>query len=118
MPMYINHFTCNSDSWPTDHDAAVKAWSDMVGDADQLPSVGPGRVLCDLIESGKVPTARLTKIFRQAAKSHIVLNAHRIHRGEIPIAGTDPKTNDLFVSLAADPEDAAEAAPSVPGPDG
>ena len=80
----------------------------FVGDADQLPSVGPGRILCDLIESGKVPTARLTTIFRQAEASHIVRSAHRVNRGELPEAGTDPASNDLFISLADDPKDAAD----------
>ena len=56
----------------------------LVGDADQLPSVGPGSVLRDILESGQVPTVRLTEIFRQAEQSHIVLNAHRVNRGEFP----------------------------------
>ncbi len=56
----------------------------LVGDVDQLPSVGPGLVLRNLIDSGVVPTARLTEIFRQAAESQIILNAHRINAGEIP----------------------------------
>ena len=51
----------------------------LVGDVDQLPSVGPGAVLADLIDSGAVPTARLTEIFRQAATSRIIVNAHRIN---------------------------------------
>ncbi len=54
----------------------------LVGDVDQLPSVGPGNVLKDIIESGAFPVVKLTKIFRQAAKSDIVMNAHRIHGGE------------------------------------
>jgi exodeoxyribonuclease V alpha subunit len=56
----------------------------MVGDIDQLPSVGPGMVLRDLIASQQVPVVRLTHIFRQAAKSHIVTNAHRINAGLFP----------------------------------
>ena len=56
----------------------------LVGDVDQLPSVGPGAVLADLIGSGAVPTARLTEIFRQAARSRIVVNAHRINQGRMP----------------------------------
>ncbi|MEI5617135.1 AAA family ATPase, partial [Streptomyces brasiliscabiei] len=51
----------------------------LVGDADQLPSVGAGRVLGDIIESGAVPVVRLTEIFRQAAASRIITNAHRIN---------------------------------------
>jgi exodeoxyribonuclease V alpha subunit len=56
----------------------------LVGDVDQLPSVGPGAVLKDLIDSGTVTTARLTEIFRQAAASRIIVNAHRINRGLVP----------------------------------
>ena len=54
----------------------------LVGDSDQLPSVGPGSVLQDIIESGKITTIHLDKIFRQAAKSKIIVNAHRINEGE------------------------------------
>ena len=56
----------------------------LVGDADQLPSVGPGSVLAENIGSERVPTVRLTEIFRQAGSSRIVVNAHRINRGELP----------------------------------
>ena len=56
----------------------------LVGDVDQLPSVGPGAVLAEIIESGRAPTVRLTEIFRQAESSRIVVNAHRINRGETP----------------------------------
>jgi exodeoxyribonuclease V alpha subunit len=56
----------------------------LVGDVDQLPSVGLGTVPGDLIESGVVPTVRLTEVFRQAAGSHIITNAHRIRRGQPP----------------------------------
>src|SRR5450432_862821 len=59
----------------------------LVGDIDQLPSVGPGMVLGDVIGSGAVPTVRLTEIFRQAAQSLIVVNAHRIRAGELPEPG-------------------------------
>jgi ATP-dependent exoDNAse (exonuclease V) alpha subunit len=51
---------------------------------DQLPSVGPGQVLADIIGSGRLPVARLTEVFRQAAESRIVVNAHRINRGQMP----------------------------------
>ena len=54
----------------------------LVGDIDQLPSVGPGSVLKDLIESETIQTVHLDKIFRQAAKSKIILNAHRVNKGE------------------------------------
>ena len=57
----------------------------LVGDADQLPSVGAGNVLRDIIDSRVIPVARLTEVFRQAAQSHIVVNAHRINNGEMPI---------------------------------
>ena len=56
----------------------------LVGDVDQLASVGPGCVLKDLINSEKITTVKLDKIFRQAAKSKIILNAHRVNNGEIP----------------------------------
>ncbi len=56
----------------------------LVGDADQLPSIGPGQVLADLIAAGTVPALRLTEVFRQAAESAIVRSAHRINRGELP----------------------------------
>ena len=66
----------------------------LIGDSDQLPSVGAGRVLCDLIDSGAFCTVRLTEIFRQSAESLIVTNAHRINRGEEPIL--DAKDKDFF----------------------
>ncbi|MBO5755141.1 MAG: AAA family ATPase, partial [Clostridia bacterium] len=66
----------------------------LIGDADQLPSVGAGRVLCDLIESKRFCTVCLTDIFRQSAESLIVTNAHRINRGEMPIL--DAKDKDFF----------------------
>jgi exodeoxyribonuclease V alpha subunit len=56
----------------------------FVGDVDQLPSVGPGNVLSDLILSGRVPVARLTQVFRQAATSKIITNAHAINKGKLP----------------------------------
>lgn len=66
----------------------------LVGDSNQLPSVGPGQVLHDLIESGAFPVVRLEKIFRQAEESDIVVNAHRIHRGEE--IRLDNKSGDFF----------------------
>lgn len=66
----------------------------MVGDSDQLPSVGAGAVLADIIRSGRVPVVELNTVFRQAEKSLIVTNAHRIVRGEYPL--TDVKDNDFF----------------------
>ena len=67
----------------------------MVGDADQLPSVGAGNVLGDLIESGVVTVVRLTQIFRQAGESMIIQNAHRVNRGEMPIM--NGKGTDFFI---------------------
>jgi exodeoxyribonuclease V alpha subunit len=66
----------------------------LVGDSSQLPSVGPGQVLSDLIGSGKFPTIVLQKIFRQAEESDIVMNAHRIHNGQQPVL--DNKSKDFF----------------------
>ena len=66
----------------------------VIGDADQLPSVGAGNVLRDLLESGRFATVRLTEIFRQAQKSLIVTNAHAVNRGELP--RLDVKDNDFF----------------------
>ena len=56
----------------------------LVGDMDQLPSVGPGNVLKDIINSGKVKVVKLTRIFRQAQGSRIITNAHKINQGEFP----------------------------------
>jgi exodeoxyribonuclease V alpha subunit len=69
----------------------------LVGDVDQLPSVGPGAVLRDIIASGAVPCVRLRQIFRQAARSLIVTNAHRINNGEPPIAPRPGADADFFV---------------------
>ena len=79
----------------------------LVGDVDQLPSVGPGAVLSDLIASGCVPTVRLTEIFRQAATSQIIVNAHRINQGWMPKEpeGNDTAERDFYVIPADTPED-------------
>lgn len=77
----------------------------MVGDVDQLPSVGPGAVLADIIESGSVPTVRLTEIFRQAAASRIIVNAHRINRGEMPLNADSAELTDFYSIPAATPEE-------------
>ncbi|HEY6723432.1 MAG TPA: AAA family ATPase, partial [Polyangiaceae bacterium] len=79
----------------------------IVGDNDQLPSVGPGAFLRDLLESGAVPTMRLNEIFRQANESGIVKNAHRILVGEVPEGATDA-AGDFFVLARRDPEEAAD----------
>ena len=70
----------------------------LVGDPDQLPSVGPGNLFGDLIRSGTVPTVRLTQIFRQAAQSAIVRNAHLVNAGEMP--DLRKNDNDFFSSPA------------------
>jgi exodeoxyribonuclease V alpha subunit len=76
----------------------------LVGDVDQLPSVGPGQVLADIIASGAVPVVYLTEIFRQSAGSRIIANAHRINRGEMP--ELDPvEGGDFYFVEAADAED-------------
>ncbi|MGH8602584.1 MAG: ATP-dependent DNA helicase, partial [Gammaproteobacteria bacterium] len=71
----------------------------LVGDVDQLPSVGPGAVLADIITSAVIPTLRLTAIFRQAAASRIVINAHRINAGQLPLQSRpdDPQSDFYFV---------------------
>ena len=73
----------------------------LVGDVNQLPSVGPGSVLQDLIRSKAFPVVRLTKIFRQAAESDIIVNAHKINRGERIVL--DNKSRDFFFLQRQDP---------------
>ena len=75
----------------------------LVGDTDQLPSVGPGNVLKDLIDSNVCPTTTLTEIFRQAAHSQIITNAHAINHGQFPNI-TNDKAGDFFFIERADPE--------------
>jgi exodeoxyribonuclease V alpha subunit len=77
----------------------------LVGDVDQLPSVGPGQVLADVIGSGAVQVIRLTEVFRQAAQSRIITNAHRINQGLMPEL-TSPDGSDFFFVEAPEPEDA------------
>ena len=76
----------------------------MTGDADQLPSVGPGSVLKDMAASGLIPVIHLTEIFRQAQESHIVVNAHRINQGEMPLLNTREK--DFFLMASQNPREA------------
>ncbi len=73
----------------------------IVGDSDQLPSVGPGNVLGDILQSGVVPAVRLTDIFRQAGASRIVVNAHRINHGEMPLL--NEKDTDFFFERSDSP---------------
>jgi exodeoxyribonuclease V alpha subunit len=75
----------------------------IVGDIDQLPSVGPGQVLADVISSGAVPVVRLTEVFRQAAQSRIITSAHRINQGFIPDLSS-PSQSDFYFVQADNPE--------------
>jgi exodeoxyribonuclease V alpha subunit len=83
-----------------DHAALI-----LVGDVDQLPSVGPGQILADIIGSRAVPVVRLTEVFRQAAQSRIIVNAHRINQGLMPEWSRDPTSDFHFVECGT-PEDA------------
>jgi exodeoxyribonuclease V alpha subunit len=76
----------------------------IVGDIDQLPSVGPGQILADIIASGAVPVVRLTEVFRQAARSRIITSAHRINRGLIPDLSRPEGHSDFYFVEADDPE--------------
>jgi exodeoxyribonuclease V alpha subunit len=78
----------------------------VVGDVDQLPSVGPGQVLADMIASAAVPVVRLTEVFRQAAKSQVTVNAHRINQGIIPDLRKPEAESDFYFVEADDPETA------------
>jgi exodeoxyribonuclease V alpha subunit len=78
----------------------------LVGDVDQLPSVGPGQVLADIIDSQRVAVVRLTEVFRQASESRIIVNAHRINAGEMPELTTVPGS-DFFFTEVEDPEQGA-----------
>ena len=84
----------------------------LVGDVDQLPPVGPGCVLRDVIESGVVPVCRLAHVFRQAARSAIITNAHRVNQGLVPDltrpAGQPAQRRDYFFIKADDPRKGVE----------
>jgi exodeoxyribonuclease V alpha subunit len=81
----------------------------FVGDVDQLPSVGAGNVLKDIIDSGLIPTVRLKEIFRQAKESLIIVNAHRINNGEMPIITHDGgHLHDFYFFPIEEPEKALE----------
>ena len=77
----------------------------LVGDVDQLPPVGPGQVLADIIASGIVPVARLTEVFRQAEASRIIANAHRINHGEMPELPEAGAASDFYFVEMNSPED-------------
>lgn len=79
----------------------------FVGDVDQLPSVGPGNFLRDVIESDAVPVVRLTEIFRQAKQSFIVTNAHRVNEGQLPVLDA-PEESDFFFIEQEEPEQVLE----------
>ena len=79
----------------------------LVGDVDQLPSIGPGQVLGDIIGSGAIGVARLTEVFRQASESRIIVNAHRINRGEMPEWPRGAENSDFFFVEAKEPEGGA-----------
>ena len=78
----------------------------VVGDVDQLPSVGPGQILADIITSGAVPVVRLTEVFRQAAQSRIITSAHRINHGSMPDLGKPEGDSDFYFVPADDPDTA------------
>ena len=78
----------------------------IVGDIDQLASVGPGQVLADVISSGAVPMVRLTEVFRQAAQSQIIVNAHRINQGVVPDLRKPEADSDFYFVEADDAETA------------
>ena len=81
----------------------------LVGDIDQLPSVGAGNVLKDIIDSGRIPTVRLNEIFRQSRESMIIVNAHRINSGEFPYLSSDKETlRDFYFIELEEPEKVSE----------
>lgn len=80
----------------------------LVGDADQLPSIGPGQVLHDILASERIPAVRLTKIHRQAEGSDIIVNAHAINRGEVPRFRGAGENSDMFFFPAASSEQAVQ----------
>ena len=80
----------------------------LVGDVDQLPSVGPGMVLRNLIDSGVVPVVRLTEVFRQAAHSRIITNAHRINEGYLPELAPKGGESDFYFVEREEPDRIAE----------
>ena len=80
----------------------------FVGDVDQLPSVGPGQFLSDLIDSGAVPVIRLTEVFRQAATSRIVRSAHQINQGVLPSMPSRGEVSDFYMVSIEEPEAIAQ----------
>lgn len=81
----------------------------LVGDVDQLPSVGPGNVLRDIIDSEKFPVVRLTEIFRQARQSKIIVSAHLVQQGKFPLIRTESdRLEDFYFIEKEDPEEASQ----------
>lgn len=87
----------------------------LVGDVDQLPSVGPGKVLQDIIASKRVQVARLEEIFRQAEASQIIVNAHRIRRGQAPADERSEPGSDFFFIQRETPEDVLRTLKKIVG---
>ncbi len=79
----------------------------MVGDIDQLPSVGPGQILADIIASGALPVVRLTEVFRQAAQSRIITTAHQINQGLMPVLARPEAESDFYFVQAETSEETA-----------
>ncbi len=77
----------------------------IVGDVDQLPSVGPGQVLADIIASNLIAVVRLTEVFRQAAGSRVITNAHRINSGQMPELSNERALSDFYFIEASQPEE-------------
>ena len=96
---------CHADASVHESDARRRG-AVIVGDIDQLPSVGPGQVLADIIGSGAVPVVRLNEVFRQAAASRIIINAHRINLGAMPDLSAPVGESDFYFVPAEDPETA------------
>ena len=80
----------------------------LVGDVNQLPSVGAGNILKDIIESGLAPVVKLNEIFRQAGKSRIIVNAHRINKGMMPYLASQDGKNDFYFIEQENPEKAID----------
>ena len=87
----------------------------LVGDTDQLPSVGPGNVLRDIIDSEQFPVIRLTKVFRQAQKSRIILNAHRINSGQMPDLSNGRNSDFFFIQEKTGTDTAERVAEKIVG---
>lgn len=83
----------------------LKAAVIFVGDIDQLPSVGPGQVLADIIASGALNVVRLKEVFRQEGESRIIVNAHRINQGLMPLESESKEISDFYFVESKDPED-------------